>query len=124
MKLVGEWCFKNTKASAHQALEHIAKCLHDHPRNNDVELVLAEAMGNIVDHGFDGEGTGRITIIQSKKGQVRCILNDQGRAFDPPNTPPDGIARLRGHGWIIIRALVRSVTYDRINGRNKLQLDF
>lgn len=102
-----------------------------------VQLVLSEAVQNIVTHGFgihaiNGDdlenGTIEINAIVQKQ-KLKIIISDDGPAISPklfcPNAP--NIRRptqQSGFGLIFIRTLVSQLHYHRAYGRNHLELVF
>jgi len=98
-----------------------------------VEIALAEALNNIVEHAYAGRA-GRIGIAAVLDGaQLRCTLTDRGRPL-PGLCPPegDGPALDRtgaempegGFGWFLIRTLTRAQRYERTADVNRLTLAF
>ncbi|WP_299722159.1 ATP-binding protein [uncultured Tateyamaria sp.] len=98
-----------------------------------VELVMAEALNNIVEHAYpegDPEGPINITCSHARDGLHMTVI-DAGRAMPDGRTPlgtpvetdvalndmPEG-----GFGWFLIKDLAKDVTYDRINSENHLSL--
>lgn len=95
-----------------------------------LELVLAEVLNNIVEHGYGDGGAGTITlsIMRDRRG-LRCSISDDGVALpsdcldkgkrdDARPTPshlPEG-----GFGWFLIRDLAEDLDYHRDGGRNLL----
>lgn len=93
-----------------------------------VEIVLAEVLNNIVEHGYaDGSGTIRL-VGRRHAGGVLFGITDLGRPFpggtlpeghlpDPGGNgnPPEG-----GFGWFLIRRLSVALRYRRGQGRNRL----
>ncbi|WP_432817385.1 ATP-binding protein [Sulfitobacter sp. JB4-11] len=98
-----------------------------------VELVLAEALNNIIEHAYPAEGpvgTIRVLLRLCCRGLHVRIIDDGvpmpgGRV--PPGLPQDvsvGVAGLPegGFGWFLIRDLAKDVAYRRLAGRNQLDL--
>lgn len=98
-----------------------------------VELVMAEALNNIVEHAYpEGEAGGdiNITCCHAADG-LHVTVVDSGRAMPGGRTPlgapvdtnvafddmPEG-----GFGWFLIKDLAKDVTYDRIASKNQLRL--
>jgi len=84
-----------------------------------VELAVDEACANIIDHAYGGEDKGEIECsCIPEPGNLRVVLRDHGRPFDPSNTPQlDPKARLEdcscgGAGLVLIRNLVDEVHYE------------
>jgi len=99
-----------------------------------VELVLAEALNNIVEHAYPPETPGDIQIaLALHPARLVAILSDQGAAL-PGLCPPDGllpehdVARGElpegGFGWFLIRDLTDRIDYRRAAGCNHLTLEF
>jgi serine/threonine-protein kinase RsbW len=92
------------------------------------ELVLAEAMNNIVEHAYI-EMTGEITLtLWQSEGEVACRITDRGAAM-PGDTMPDGVLAAHveadalpegGFGWFLIRSLSRDLRYSRHGTLNEL----
>ena len=96
-----------------------------------VELVLAEAMNNIVQHAYPGIGDGEISVdIDVTPSGLLCRLGDSGipmprgclpldRNVSPgirPETLPEG-----GFGWFLIGSLARDLRYTRSATGNLLE---
>jgi len=95
-----------------------------------LELVLAEVLNNIVEHGYGETGHGTITLSLVRDGRgLSCSISDDGVELPPtcldlgiddsqrpePQSLPEG-----GFGWFLIRDLVEDLGYHRENGRNLL----
>jgi serine/threonine-protein kinase RsbW len=90
------------------------------------EIVLAEALNNIVEHAYC-EGGGEIDLILEPGPEgLRCAIHDrggplpglslpEGRLPSAADGPPEG-----GYGWFLIRSLARDLHYDRADGMNRL----
>jgi len=95
----------------------------------NAELILAEAMNNIVEHAYAGT-TGPVDLcIEIGRDGLECTLGDQGREapvgyppdpplpeIDPPFELPEG-----GFGWHIIRCLTTDLRYRREGEWNVLR---
>lgn len=99
-----------------------------------VEIVVAEAVNNIVEHAYRDVDRGSVVVRAAVTGNVlRMLLVDEGAALPgaelpegkPANidTAPDDLPE-GGFGWFMIRALTRSIRYRRWRGRNHLRLIF
>lgn len=92
------------------------------------EIVLAEALNNIVEHAY-ARHSGEIEITLRLRGQdLVCSILDSGLPM-PRETLPEG--RLvpfvetddlpeGGFGWFLIRTLSQDLDYRRVDGRNLL----
>jgi len=95
-----------------------------------IELVLAEALNNIVEHAYCGITIGAIRLSSRHKGDVlEIVITDQGRPLPNLQLPdcisanidtkiqdlPEG-----GFGWFLIAELTQSMHYARIGDKNQL----
>lgn len=101
---------------------------------NTIEIALAEALNNIVEHAYRPDDRGTITLTLSVgPRRLTCELRDLGVAM-PGLAPPDGTAPdvggpratlpEGGFGWFLIRALTARLHYRREGAENRLILDF
>lgn len=98
-----------------------------------VEIVIAEALNNIVEHAYGGTG-GEIALDMAREtGGLCCILRDRGRPLPglrlPEGTAPPAVTPREslpegGFGWFLIRALTDRLDYARADGENRLTLHF
>lgn len=105
----------------------------DVEEKSTVELVLAEALNNIVEHAYpppDMTGPIQVSIRHCKDG-LHVRLRDRGRAMPDdkrqsgkPDPCEIDLADLPegGFGWFLIQDLSRDVEYARIDGQNHLSL--
>lgn len=95
-----------------------------------LELVLAEVLNNIVEHGYGDSGVGTITLslVRDHRG-LSCSISDDGvelpasclaRVADETLRPEPGALPEGGFGWYLIRDLVEDLGYHRADGRNLL----
>lgn len=98
-----------------------------------VELVLAEALNNIIEHALANSGTStRIEIRGTLTAQgLELLIIDQGMPMPEGVAPigrlPDVDAAAKdlpegGFGWFMIHALATQVKYARIKQENHLTL--
>ncbi len=86
----------------------------------DVQLAVCEACGNIIKHGYGGEGLGEIAYICSIYEQtLTVILRDTAPPFDmnrvPPRNPEDRARQLTPGGWglFFIRHFMDEIKYHQ-----------
>ena len=93
-----------------------------------VELVLAEALNNIVEHACDRQ-CGKIYMLLNLGPQdLHCRIEDNGRPMSDGSLPsgelqlfdPSGEVAEGGFGWFLIRTLSHDLNYRRIGERNQL----
>lgn len=92
------------------------------------ELVLAEALNNIVEHAYD-QDDGKIELrLYRMPGTLLCDVFDTGAPM-PNCEMPQGLAQSvdqtgdlpeGGFGWFLIRTLTQNLKYRRIGARNHL----
>ncbi|MEM8690316.1 MAG: ATP-binding protein [Pseudomonadota bacterium] len=98
-----------------------------------VELVVAEALNNVVEHAYpEGQPSGPINIqCRHKSDGLHLTIIDQGLGMPEGKTPlgervnvhvdlshlPEG-----GFGWFLIRDLAKDVDYVRKGWENRLSL--
>jgi serine/threonine-protein kinase RsbW len=92
------------------------------------EVVLAEALNNIVEHAYD-RVDGQIDLhLKLQSGRLMCDICDDGVPM--PNCElPTGLAQTigadddlpeGGFGWFLIRSMTDDLAYRRIDARNHL----
>lgn len=116
---LAEWV--NTCAEQHAIPEQTAQ---------HVDLCIAEAVTNIMTHGFEDAGDHQIALRLAQQGKdVVLEIEDDGVAFDPTTTDPPPLAtldstRIGGWGMRIVRRFSDEVRYRRSDGHNCLTLVF
>ncbi|KIC50202.1 ATP-binding protein [Tateyamaria sp. ANG-S1] len=116
-----------------QLLDGLKPLALDVEEAGTVELVMAEALNNIVEHAYpetDTAGHINITCAHQSDG-LHLTVVDSGRAMPDGQTPigtaadvdvdlcdmPEG-----GFGWFLIKDLAKDVTYQRQEAQNQLRL--
>lgn len=85
----------------------------------DLELVVTEAVSNVVRHAYGGEAGRPIELVfESGPGEVRIRLRDWGGPFVPGGEPRDD----GGRGLHLIRDLVDAVERTALEDGNVLEL--
>lgn len=94
-----------------------------------LQLAADEAASNIIEHAYEGIGTGSIGIsCEMHEDSLIIIMQDQGKAFDPskvrhPNLKADLSARqIGGLGVYLMRKLMDEVHYKSTGKNNTLTL--
>jgi serine/threonine-protein kinase RsbW len=110
--------------------EDIAKELNKYQGDREtlayhINLVLTEAMVNAIKHANadDPDKTAHV-FINICNDQLVIKVFDEGQGFDINTIPPPSFEQLedRGRGIFIIKSLMDSVTYTKIDGGNVLQM--
>jgi serine/threonine-protein kinase RsbW len=126
--------------TAHAVRDALATCRAQfslarvHPQKLDeIELVMAETLNNIVEHALAGKPTTeRIQIFCKMHGDlVSIVFDDPGTPYAGKNLPcPErrsAAAQARvlpegGFGWSLIHLLAKDITYVRADRRNLLTI--
>jgi serine/threonine-protein kinase RsbW len=92
------------------------------------ELVLAEALNNVVEHAY-GPFSGEIRVMMTRKdGGLRVIIEDDGTEMPNYDIPEGKLHAAQNHtdlaeggyGWFLIRKLTKNLSYRRFGGCNRL----
>jgi anti-sigma regulatory factor (Ser/Thr protein kinase) len=95
-----------------------------------VELVLEEAITNVLRHGYDGTGQQHSIDIdlQIDLDEVQVLIVDDAKPFDPLESDaqllPDSLddAQVGGLGLLMIRNTASRMSYERRDGHNRFSL--
>lgn len=96
-----------------------------------IELVMAEALNNIVEHAYpEGDAPGPIDLTcNHADGRLHLLIVDRGRAMPDEQLPEGASVNLDvdlmdmpegGFGWFLIRDLAKDISYERRNGENRM----
>ncbi len=94
-----------------------------------LETAVDEAVSNIIEHAYQGEGKGDIVCtVLPASDSVKIILEDHGQSFDPSCVPvPDVTADLddrmdHGLGVYMMCQLLDDIHFEFLDGTNRLTL--
>ena len=94
-----------------------------------LQLAVDEACSNLILHGYKDVEPGDVRLSVEHHGdRVQVQIEDSGRAFDPGlAAPPDVRASaqdrdLGGLGIFFINEMVDELSYERVDGINRLTL--
>lgn len=94
-----------------------------------INLALEEAVVNIILYAYPQDQLHEIRLkVTASAQQLIFLLSDSGMSFDPTRVPePDVTLPLEerpigGMGVFLIRKIMNEVTYERIDGENKLTM--
>ena len=129
-------CFLSAQNNVSKATKAATKWMTDVCINaeeiDDVSLVVAEALNNVIEHAYSYAEDGRIELFLNHQSDLLTVkVVDQGAAFDgPPEKKemgdhgamdimdlPEG-----GFGWFMIQSLCKEISFVRENNRNNLTL--
>lgn len=92
------------------------------------EIVLAEALNNIVEHAYARHQGDIEVTIRVATGSLDCTISDHGLPIPGETLPAGRLPQMLdlddlpegGFGWHMIRSLSRDLAYCRVDGRNEL----
>lgn len=96
----------------------------------NVELVLAEVLNNIIEHAYDGHGGAIEVEIQFERNELTGLIFDDGRPMPgeilpqaalPDISGPRAAMPEGGFGWFLIRHLTSELDYSRRDGQNRVR---
>ena len=95
----------------------------------NLNLVLEEAVSNVILYAYPQDQTQEIYLSVKKEGNMLLFnLTDTGKEFDPTLMPEADITlsaeerQIGGLGIYLIRQIMNTVEYHRIDGKNVLIL--
>lgn len=138
MTRAGRIDFNATELDARAGIAKVMVRLQDLGLTPDqlgsIEIALAEAVNNIVEHAYANSAPGMVHIISHlTPNTLRLNLFDHGVPFPDAATPAPARADVSGpretlpeggFGWFLIRQLTDRLSYDRRRGCNRLCLEF
>ena len=122
--------FDNVRLAVERAMQTLSPLQLDADDVNSVELILAEALNNVVEHAYPPGQPGNVKLVlRHGRAGVLIEIRDTGKPMPNGRTPlglhplektPEDALPEGGYGWFLIRQLARDVVYDRENGENFL----
>jgi serine/threonine-protein kinase RsbW len=76
---------------------------------NQVVSAFSEAFNNVVLHAYEGARSGRLHVkVMTGADDIRIVITDRGRPFDPQKVPAPDLAELpeEGMGIFIMRSFM------------------
>ena len=122
--------FENVRLAIQNAMTTLGQLGLSDEEASSIEIVLAEALNNVVEHAYPSSRTGNVKLVlRHGRAGLLIEIRDNGRPMPNGRTPlglhpseaeptdplPEG-----GFGWFLIRELARDLVYDRENGENFL----
>ena len=95
----------------------------------ELETAVDEAVSNIIEHAYGGEGMGEISCTCTRlEDGIKITLEDTGIPFDPSSVPAPNLGfqirnrKNHGLGFYMIRQLVDDVQFVYSGNKNILQM--
>ncbi|RME81513.1 MAG: ATP-binding protein [Caldilineae bacterium] len=80
-----------------------------------IELALAEALANVIEHGYQGDENQEIRLtLRIDDEKLTLTIRDFGQKFDPQSYSPPDLSNPSegGYGVFLIHQLMDEVIYD------------
>ena len=97
---------------------------------NKIKLAVEEAVTNIIDYAYQNGTEGNISVtIEADESRIRFILSDSGAEFDPTGVSKADTTLtveerpIGGLGVFLVRNLMDSINYERVDGKNVLRME-
>ena len=107
----------------------LARALSDEKQRGEIRLAVEEAVVNVMEYAYPTGVEGDVTIDARFDGQwVKFVISDSGIAFDPTKASDADTTLsaedrpIGGLGILLVRRLMDSINYERVDGRNILTL--
>jgi serine/threonine-protein kinase RsbW len=115
------------RAALHRLVAELERQSVPPSARGTAEIVLAEALNNIVEHAYAEKGGEIDVLLEPAADGLRCAVVDRGAPMPglalPQGQLPQGTgadAPEGGFGWFLIRNLAFDLRYDRGDGFNRL----
>ena len=99
----------------------------DMPEVFQLNLALEEAVVNVMNYAYEGEGLIKLSVTSDGQ-KVVFILEDEGKEFDPTKVDDPDITlsaeerEIGGLGIFLVQQFMESVVYCRKDGKNILTM--
>lgn len=99
----------------------------DMPEVFQLNLALEEAVVNVMNYAYEGEGLIKLSVTSDGQDVV-FILEDEGKEFDPTKVEDPDITlsaeerQIGGLGIFLVQQFMASVVYSRKDGKNILTM--
>ena len=97
--------------------------------NFNLNLVLEEAVSNVILYAYSKEVQKEINLLANiSDNNLIFVLTDSGKEFDPTKVPNADVTlsaeerEIGGLGIFLIRQIMDTVEYQRIDGKNVLTM--
>lgn len=96
----------------------------------DLELVVTEALTNVMEHAYDGDETSAVELsVTPDQEQLTIVISHAGREFDPDSVPDPNMReylaqrRVGGLGLFLMKKLMDEVEYlTGEDGRRQIRM--
>ena len=97
---------------------------------NQIKLAVEEAVTNIINYAYQNDTEGKISVnIEADESRIRFLLSDSGAEFDPTGVSKADTTLsvderpIGGLGVFLVRNLMDSINYERVDGKNVLRME-
>ena len=110
--------------------KEVAEQLHlDSKQAGQLQLAVEEAVVNVIEYAYPAGSEGQIDIQAQSDGKtLRVQITDNGVPFDPTTKEKADVTlsaeerQLGGLGILLVREMMDSINYERMDGKNVLTL--
>ena len=95
-----------------------------------IKLAVEEAVTNCIEYAYPPRTIGNVTVdIEADDSKIRFIITDSGADFDPTKVSKADTTLsvderpIGGLGVFLVRNLMDSINYERIDGKNILRME-
>ena len=96
---------------------------------NGMKLAIEEAVVNVMNYAYDAGEAGEVNIVaDATSDMLKFVITDTGRPFAPTDVPDVDTTlsaedrQIGGLGIFLVRQLMDTINYERIDGKNILTL--
>jgi anti-sigma regulatory factor (Ser/Thr protein kinase) len=93
----------------------------------ELNLILEEVVANVISYAYrDNQQHEIVVCAASREGELVMEVEDEGRPFNPAQSPPPDLERplerrnVGGLGLHLVRELTSSLEYNRVGTKNRL----
>ena len=101
----------------------------DSAMTSQVQLAVEEAVVNVMNYAYPEKGRAFVTVKAMSDGhELRLVVIDSGVPFDPTKKEKADTSLsvedrpIGGLGIFLVRELMDSINYERVDGRNILMM--
>jgi sigma-B regulation protein RsbU (phosphoserine phosphatase) len=95
-----------------------------------IKLAVEEAVTNCIEYAYPSDTVGNVTVtIEADDSKIRFIITDSGSEFDPTRVSKADTTLsvderpIGGLGVFLVRNLMDSINYERVDGKNILRME-
>ena len=88
-----------------------------------LSVIVDEVCSNLLRHASSVTADDVFEVdLELNASEIKMVISDHGREFDPLEHQVDPAQDLGGHGIAIIKGLAKTISYQRMDNRNVLTI--